>query len=264
MNILRRVAAGVPAFLVVMFCAAASAQTTDARTWGSGAPPRVDGFDVEQVAQLVPGTELLFTLFGTPGAQATLRIDGAAHRLELVEGQAGIYEGTYTLGAADNIAADSRVVANLRLHDEVVASVLEEPLVLGAAALPLPITDTDERVAPVMAAAAPPPWHEPSSPTPRAEEVAAEPPCTACGVIEAIEVVRPRQREGWLGAIAGGAHAGHQTERNTDPHIRYDVIVRMSSGERRTVSFSSTPPLKVGDRVNFAAGSVNPSLDPSR
>lgn len=289
MKILRRVAAGVLAILVVMFCAAASAQTTDERTWGNGAPPRVDGFDVEQVAQLAPGTELLFTLFGTPGAQATLRIDGAARRLELREGEAGIYEGTYTLGAADHVAADSRVVANLRLHDEVVASVLEEPLVLGAAALSLP----DEQDAPMVAAAAVPSWPEPSSSPPRVKEVevAAEPPCAKCGVVEAIDVVRARQREGWLGAIAGGllgailgdqigdgnerksarilgaaggAYAGHQIERSMAPRISYDVIVRMTSGERRTVSFSSAPPLKVGERVSFADGSAQPSLAPSR
>jgi outer membrane lipoprotein SlyB len=281
MKILRRVAAGVLAILVVMFCGAASAQTADSRTRAGAAPPRVDGFDVEQVTQLSPGTGLLFTLFGTPGAQATLRIDGAVRRLDLVEGQAGVYEGTYTLGAADNVAADSRVVANLRLHDEVVTTLLEEPLVLGAAALPLP----QEQVAPVVAAApqpSPPPLPEPAL-LPRVEERAVEPPCAACGVVEAVDVVQPRQREGWLGAIAGGligmilgdqvgqgdgrksarvlgavggAYVGRQIERNSGPRTRYDVTVRMSSGVRRTVTFSSAPPLKVGDAVTFADGNV--------
>ena len=108
---------------------------------------------------------------------------------------------------------------------------------------------------------------------------------------QGIDVVRARQREGWLGAIAGGllgailgdqigdgnerksarilgaaggAYAGHQIERSMAPRISYDVIVRMTSGERRTVSFSSAPPLKVGERVSFADGSAQPSLAPSR
>ena len=37
-----------------------------------GAALRVDGFDVEQVAQLAPGTPLVFTLYGTAGGNATL------------------------------------------------------------------------------------------------------------------------------------------------------------------------------------------------
>src|SRR5437870_6747149 len=51
------------------------------------AAPRVDGFDVEQVPQLTPGTSLLFSLYGTPGASATLQIAGLPEPLAMQEVQ---------------------------------------------------------------------------------------------------------------------------------------------------------------------------------
>ena len=95
-----------------------------------GVAPRVDGFDVEEVAQLSPGTALRFTLYGTPGGAATLQIAGVDRSLVLQETQAGIYEGVYTVAAGDRIAADSRVSADLALGQRVTSAVLEEPLVL--------------------------------------------------------------------------------------------------------------------------------------
>ncbi|HEX5632621.1 MAG TPA: hypothetical protein VFX50_05310, partial [Gemmatimonadales bacterium] len=76
---------------------------------------RVDAFDVEQVDRLGPGTALRFSLFGTPGGRATLAIDGAAAHLELDEVQAGVYEGTYVVGAADAVAPAGPVRAELRV-----------------------------------------------------------------------------------------------------------------------------------------------------
>ena len=97
----------------------------------SAAAPHVDGFDVEPVKQLAPGVELDFTLRGTPGAAATLGIDGAQHRLVLEETQFGVYQGTYTVSTRDRIAPDSRVTANLRLGNRVASAVLDDPLVAG-------------------------------------------------------------------------------------------------------------------------------------
>ncbi len=120
-------------------------------------------------------------------------------------------------------------------------------------------------------------------PAPRVEQAPALPPCASCGVVEAINVAQEPRRTGFLGAIvggligaflgdqvgsgdgrttarilgaAGGAYAGHQIERNSRPGSRYDVVVRLPNGDRRTVAFSSAPPLKVGDSVSFADGNV--------
>ena len=59
-----------------------------------------------------------------------------------------------------------------------------------------------------------------------------------------------------LGAF-GGAYAGHEIERHSRPGRHYDVVVRLPNGDRRTVAFSSAPPLKVGDTVSFADGNVH-------
>ena len=93
---------------------------------------RVDGIDVEQVAHLTPGTVLRFSVFGTPAADAQLRIRGASHAVPLDEVQPGVYEGSYTIDAQDRIGPGSQVTATLRLEGQVVQSVLEEPLQLGA------------------------------------------------------------------------------------------------------------------------------------
>jgi outer membrane lipoprotein SlyB len=101
---------------------------------GYNAAPRIDGFDIEQVPRIVPGTDLNFTLWGTPGGAATLRIDGAKQKLVLEESQVGVYQGTYTISARDRIAANSRVTANLRLGNQVASATLDETV---AAAGPL-------------------------------------------------------------------------------------------------------------------------------
>ncbi|WP_317202361.1 glycine zipper 2TM domain-containing protein [Janthinobacterium sp.] len=93
--------------------------------------PRIEGFNVDEVGRLAPGVELNFSLYGTPGGSATIRIDGARRNLRLDEVDAGLYEGTYTIGNGDRIAARSPVTANLRMGREVSSAVLSESLLRG-------------------------------------------------------------------------------------------------------------------------------------
>ena len=95
-------------------------------------PPHVDGFDIEQVNQLTPGTDLNFKLYGTPGAVVTVGMAGSARRLALEETQLGVYEGTYTVSTRDRLTPYSAVTANLRLGNQVATAVLDESLVAGA------------------------------------------------------------------------------------------------------------------------------------
>jgi outer membrane lipoprotein SlyB len=231
MNTLRHMVVGALATLLVGFAAAAFAQSL-----------RVDGFDVEQVPQLSAGTSLYFSLFGTPGARATLRIDGAERRLPLREGRAGVYEGTYVITADDRITATSRVTADLWLAGQMTSAVLDEPLMLGAS-------------------------------TARA--------CDDCGVVEAVRAVEVNGPPGVVGAIAGGvigailgsqvgdgdgrtlagilgavggAHVGREIERSQTKRTRYEVVVRLPNGVAQTWRYDSPPPLKVGDKVRWAGG----------
>ena len=95
----------------------------------STAAPRIDGFDVEPVMKPAPGNELLFTLYGSPGAAAAVQIGGATGGLALVETEPGVYEGTYTIRKRDRITIKSTATANLRLGNKVASAILDEPLV---------------------------------------------------------------------------------------------------------------------------------------
>ena len=132
MNLHSKMAAGLFA-LAVFFPLTFSAGTAQAQQAASTfAAPRIDGFDVEPVAQLVPGNELAFTLYGSPGGTASVAIGGATGTLILVEVEAGVYEGAYAIGRRDRITADSTATANLRLGNRIASSVLDESLVAGA------------------------------------------------------------------------------------------------------------------------------------
>jgi outer membrane lipoprotein SlyB len=93
--------------------------------------PMIRGFNVDEVRRLVPGAELNFDLYGTPGGMATLRINGATRNLHLTETEPGQYQGTYTIGTRDRITAASSVTANLRVGNRVTTGVLSESLQRG-------------------------------------------------------------------------------------------------------------------------------------
>lgn len=115
----------------LLFTGAAAAQTVQAQA------PRVTAFDVRPLERIEPGAELEFTLWGTPGAEAVLSIDGAQRVLRLAESSPGVYQGIYTIGVRDRIAPDSRVTANLRRGNRVGTALLDEALQRGWTPPPL-------------------------------------------------------------------------------------------------------------------------------
>lgn len=54
--------------------------------------PRIDGFDVEPVTKPVAGNELAFTLYGSPGATASVAVGGA--QMVSYPAQPGLTVGT--------------------------------------------------------------------------------------------------------------------------------------------------------------------------
>jgi outer membrane lipoprotein SlyB len=205
----------------------------------AGAGPRVDRFDVEEVSRLAAGTVLRFTVTGSPGATATLQIEGAQRPLALAEVEPGFYEGSYTVDGVDRIAPDARVTTDLRLGHRVASAVLEEPLVLG--------TRIDAR-------------------------------CRDCGVVQAVQVVEVPGEPGVLGAVAGGvvgaiignqvgrgdgrtaarilgavggAYAGREIERASRQRTHYDVVLRLDDGSQQRRRYSVAPPFRAGDRVRI-------------
>lgn len=242
----------------------------------------VDGFDVEQVMQLTPGMPLNFSLFGTPGAQASLQIDGARRGLDLHEVQPGIYEGTYTVDAQDRIAPDGLVTATLRRGDEVARSVLEEPLLLGAHA---PMADRPmppARPAPLDESAPPDAGPRRGTPVPQTVVTPAMPAATACAdcaVVESIRAVEPAGARSAVSAYGGGLIgrlvANHIERRDRIiAHIvgafggtapvpvlegprsegtRYDAVLRLPNGVAHIRRYEALPPFRVGDTVRLGA-----------
>lgn len=112
--------------------------------FASAALPDISSFDVEQVAALDPGTELHFTLEGTPKARASIRIAGLPRTINLRETNRGEYEGTYTIRKADRIAPNAVVTATLAQGKKRTVARLGETLVAGGAVVvqPAPATPT--------------------------------------------------------------------------------------------------------------------------
>lgn len=96
-----------------------------------GFQPVIRGFNVDEVRRIVPGVELNFDVYGTPGGSVYLQIDGAARSLQLNETEPGTYEGVYTVGTRDRISATSAVTANMRVGNQVTTGVLRESLQAG-------------------------------------------------------------------------------------------------------------------------------------
>jgi len=210
---------------------------------GTVAPVVVEGVDVEQVVALGAGVPLNFTVFGTPGALVTLRIDGGRRVLELREVEPGVYEGSYLIDGADTVRPASRVTATLQKHGAVAYAVLDEPLLLATRTVPWRVPATPALAATPSAVPAlapspapeltPAPWTAtpvpqslpaettmpvPIAATPRQRPLppagfVASPspsehvPCGDCAVVESIRAVEVAPRGGVIGAI-GGAIAG--------------------------------------------------------
>jgi len=92
MNIKQKLFAALVAMSALMPLAMLPGQAHAQQYNQSQATPLIEGFNVDEVSRLTPGTELNFGLYGTPGGLATLRIEGATRNLILVEVEAGLYE----------------------------------------------------------------------------------------------------------------------------------------------------------------------------
>lgn len=218
------------------------------------AAPRIERFEADPVAGLNSGTDLFFSLSGSPGAKASVRINGVKGKLSLQEVAAGVYEGTYTIRDRDRISAKSTAMATLRLGNR------EVSLALGQSLLAAP------------------------GRAPAARRVARH--CANCGVVESINVVEVRGDGSYLGKIAGGvvgamigsqvgqgrgttaaeiagavggAVAGNEIEKRVKKTTHYDVIVRLQGGGTQTISYATEPALRAGDKVRIENGTLVPN-----
>jgi len=204
----------------------------------ASAPVFVDAFDVEQVPALVPGVVLQFSVFASPGASATVLVEGAPRLVELREVSPGVYEGTHVIDAADRIRAESTAIATVWRQGVVVRATLEESLLLdgappvrAAAPAPAPLaapswTPSTPRPVPAPAAPLPPPAVAlPPAASPRTAAPAPEGrivACSDCAVVEAIRVVEKPSGPAAAGAVAGaivGAVFGDAVGKAHEKHV---------------------------------------------
>lgn len=212
-----------------------------------GPQPRIERFDVEPVADLSGGTDLRFTLFGTPGGKVDLAIKGVKGKILLPEVNSGEYANTYTIRNRDRIASNSVVTANLRVGERVTSATLGKALQSAAA--------------PVRTARI----------------------CNNCGTIEAVNLVEVKGEGSYLGTIGGGvagallgsqigegrgrtaaqiagalggAYAGRAIEGKSRTSNHYEVLVRLQNGATQTFTFAAEPGYRVGDKVKINDGVI--------
>ena len=94
-----------------------------ANTVTAASAPRVDRFTLAPVDGLEPGTELKFSLDGTPRSQASIQVPGLPMTLPMHEERPGRYIANYTLRKVDHVAPGP-VVATLRNGERLATSQL--------------------------------------------------------------------------------------------------------------------------------------------
>lgn len=331
----------------------------------------VENFGVTPLKALSPGSELSFTLNGTPGANVRLRIAGATDEVQMTEGQPGSYTGAYTVRTRDRLTAASLVTAMVTKDGQTVNVVMDQSLVQGARSpaprlvagisaftvtardqvqpgdeLEFALTGAPAGVARVQVEGVPASialtevrrgeyegrytvrrgdrvsrdldataflvvnkqetsqrferttgdagyannrddnrkWRG-ADQNPRGTEQTQNPVvCVDCGVVESVELVTIKgDKPNVLGTIAGGvlggvlgnqvgggrgkdlatiagavggAYAGNRVENNMDKKQVHRMLVRLDTGETRSVDYDNDPGLRVGTRVRIDNGAV--------
>jgi hypothetical protein len=89
-------------------------------------------FRSELVSDLSPGTELVFTVEGSPRTKASLAIGTFAPNIAMQETEPGIYEGHYTIRRNDKISNNTPVRVTLRRGNRTATARLNQPLLATA------------------------------------------------------------------------------------------------------------------------------------
>lgn len=97
--------------------------------------PQIEAFTIDSSSPISPGSDIDFTLEGTPKGQASVRITGVNKNIVMREVSQGIYEGSYTVSRRDRLGAQPTARATLRVRG--VSSIATQALVTTAVAQPV-------------------------------------------------------------------------------------------------------------------------------
>ena len=92
----------------------------------------ISAFGVEPLRRLQPGEELRFDLRATPGATATLQIEGASAPVAMTETRPGQFEGSYIIRQRDQLTERTRVTAYVVRNGRTVSAMLAGSLQAGS------------------------------------------------------------------------------------------------------------------------------------
>ena len=107
--------------------------------------PQIDSAYATPLNQFTPGTELTFTVEGSPNGKASVRVNGMRRVINLQETDKGLYTGDYTISNGDRITANSMLKATLSVRGR--STGLSAPIG-GGAGSPAPVA----QAAPVVVA----------------------------------------------------------------------------------------------------------------
>lgn len=88
--------------------------------------PVISNFQIDASDQLTPGSDIDFTVEGTPRGQASVRLSGVNKNIVLRETEQGVYEGSYTLSRRDKLGTTPTARATLRVRN--VSVVVSRPM----------------------------------------------------------------------------------------------------------------------------------------
>src|SRR5688572_15500781 len=127
-----------PCFLFLAMCLCVSAPVAAAQ---KSASPQIDAFYVDPPGLPTPGTEVTFTVEGTPKGKVSVRIPGVQRVINLKEVDSGVYEGTYTIRSRDKLEPNVTARASLKARGRTKTSDLafgSAPPPVAAAPAPAP------------------------------------------------------------------------------------------------------------------------------
>jgi hypothetical protein len=122
------------AALFLLVPAAVTFSALPAVSFAQEATPELRSLQVNSDNGVRAGSRLRFTLRGTPGSSAFVRIRGVRDRIELTETARGVYTGRYVVSAEDRIEPGDPVRATLRRGNRTVTASYDIPQDLGNAA----------------------------------------------------------------------------------------------------------------------------------
>lgn len=110
-------------------------------------PPQITDFSIVAEQPLVPGSDIDFTIEGTPRGQASVRVSGVNRNINLREVSNGVYEGSYTVSRRDQLGTRPTARAILRLRG---MTTISTQALAAPVAIPTPIVIPPPAVLPVI------------------------------------------------------------------------------------------------------------------